>query len=189
MEGMHPFKESGRHYEIEKIQEWHKEVLRWAVLGYRPGEIAKMTGYTKEHISNIFNSTIFIDQLHILQAARDEDSISVARRITELAPIAVERIREIISNPIHMEVDGEMKVDDRIEPSLKAKVSQDILDRAGHRAIDKGVIVHLTKKEMEDMKKDAIKAGIDEGYVVDAVVVEEGETEEIKDEHLQETAD
>ena len=187
--GMHPYKESGRKYVIETIKEWHKEVLRWAVLGYRPGEIAKMTGYTKEHISTLFNSPIFLDELQVLQAARDEDSISVAKRIVELAPLALERMREVISDPIHMEVDGSMKVDDRIEPSLKVKVSQDILDRAGHKAIDKGVTVHLTKSEMEDLKKDAIKAGIDEGYVVDADVIEEVETEEIKDEHLQETAD
>jgi len=175
---MHPYKESGRHYEIEKIQEWHKEVLRWAVLGYRPGEIAKMTGYTKEHISNIFCSQVFIDQLAVLQAARDEDSISVAKRITELAPIALERMREVISDPIHWEVDGEMKIDDRIDPSLKIKVSQDILDRSGHKAIDRKVSVHLTKEEMEDLKKDALQAGINEGYIIDAEVIEDNVSEE-----------
>ncbi len=181
----HPFKESGKRYEIEKIQEWHKEVLRWAVLGYRPGEIAEFTGYTKEHISNIFCSEVFIDQLAILQAARDEDAISISKRITALAPIAVERLREIVADPIHIVRDGQVAIDERIDPSLKAKTAQDILDRAGHKAVDRKIIAHLSKEDMEELKKDAIQAGIEEGYVVDATVVEDDDNQEIEDEHLQ----
>lgn len=171
---LHPFKESGEKYEIEKIQEWHKEILRLAVLGYRPGEIANATGYSKTHISNIFNSEVFKAELEVLQAARDDDSVSVAKRIVGMAPIATERLLEVIREPI-FKIDGEsVKVDERIEPSLKIKVAQDILDRAGHKAIDKKVIAHLTKDDLKEMKHDAIEAGIEAGYI--HVVEEEDDT-------------
>ena len=38
--------------------------------------------------------------------------------------------------------------------------------------------VHLTKEEMENLKKDALQAGINEGYIVDAEVIEDNVSEE-----------
>jgi len=171
---LHPYKESGEKYEIEEIQEWHREVLRLAVLGYRPGEIARATGYSKTHISTIFNSPVFKAELEVLQQARDDDTVAVAKRIVGMAPIAVERILEVIKEPIY-KIDGEgVKVDDRIEPSLKLKAAQDVLDRAGHKAVDKKVIAHLTKDDLKEMKSDAVTAGIEAGYIT--VIEEEDDT-------------
>ena len=182
--GRHPYKDSGEKYEIERLQEWHKEVLRLAVLGYRPVQIAEMTGYTKEHISTLFNSAVFQEQLIILQAARDDDSISVGKRIAALAPIALERVKEVLQDPIHRvetnEKTGqvEIKIDDRIDPALKVRTAQDLLDRAGHKAIDRKISVHMTKEDIDEIKQDAIQAGIESGTIIveDAEVIEERES-------------
>lgn len=185
--GRHPYRESGEKYEIERITAWHKEVLRLAVLGYKPVEIAQVTGYTKEHISTIMNSAVFQEQLDILQAARDSDSISVAKRIAEIAPVALERLKEIVQDPIHRVVENEdtgqveIKIDQRIEPGLKAKVSMDLLDRAGFKALDRKQVLHLTKEDIDVVKEDAIKAGIEDGYIVDAEVVEDNDSTKAKE--------
>jgi len=180
--GRHPYKDSGEKYEIEQITEWHREILRLALLGYRPVDIAEIVGFTKEHVSTIMNSGVFKDQLSILQAARDADSISVSKRIAAMAPVALERVNEILQDPIHrVEVNEEtgqtvVKIDDRIDPALKARTAQDLLDRAGFKAVDRKAILHMTKEDMDDMKQGAMEAGIADGLIVpmeEAEVVEE----------------
>ena len=181
--GRHPFKESGEKYEIMKLQDQHKEILRLRLLGYRVKDIEEITGYSRGMITIIVNSAVFKEQLEILQAARDSDSIQVSKRIAAMAPLALERVKEILQDPIHRietnEETGqvEIKVDDRIDPALKANVAKDLLDRAGFKAIERKAILHMTPEEMKGMKEDAVQAGIEDGIVIDVETVNPEEEE------------
>jgi len=153
---------NARTYQIQAIQEWHHQILRLAILGYKIGDIANERGCTTATVSNVLNSELGKRQLSVMQGATDATAVDVAAEIRKLAPRALARLEEILIKP---DVPDKLVVD----------VSKDILDRAGYGAakVIQGQFIHghLTKQDIEDLKRRADE--IDVSHAIESVI--EGE--------------
>lgn len=136
-----------RKYQISHIWDIHREVMRRLVLGQKPIEIARALGISPAMVSYTQNSSIVISEMNKLRKDRDTDTVSVAKRIAEMSPKAIETLEDIM---------GDVEESPR---ALRAKVAMDVLDRAGHGAPKKvvGAVLHghLTSNEVEKIKQIA----------------------------------
>lgn len=83
-------------WQIAEMWDQHHEIARRLVLGQSNVEIAEALGVTKETVSNVKNSPVVQDKLVLLRAARDCESIDLAKEIAEMAPMALKRVREAL---------------------------------------------------------------------------------------------
>lgn len=141
--GRHP--SGDRQYEISRMWEVHHEIVRLASCGAKQVDIAAILNVTPEMVSYTLNSSIVKRQLDLLRAARDVESIDIAKRIQEIALVAVEKMAELVGQ-------DENK-------AVQLSASKDILDRAGHGAIKKmqvdGRLMHFTPDDLEEIKARA----------------------------------
>lgn len=136
-------KNGARKYQITSLWERHHAILRLLALGYAPKQIADELGVTTATIGNVQHGELGKRQLSLLKSAADNEAINIAADIRRLAPVALERLEEILS-------------DDNIEKSLVVKVATDLLDRAGHAApkVVQGQFLHahLTNDDIAELK-------------------------------------
>ncbi len=76
--------------------ESHHEIARRILLGQTNVDIAKDLGCTPQTVSNVRNSPVVKDKLAIMGAARDVGTIDLAREIADLAPLALQKVREAL---------------------------------------------------------------------------------------------
>jgi len=167
-----------RKYQIQHLWEKHYEMARLAVVGYSNIQIAEIIGMSPDHISIVMNSKIFKEHVQVLRAARDAGAADISRRIIEVAPIALARIKEVVEEPIFVNTkldDGtEMRVKNPLaDPSLAIKASQDLLDRAGFGAVEKKITANYDISELEKLKQAALQAGIANGQIISDAVFED----------------
>ena len=81
--------EERKTFEVSEMWEMHHEIVRLLVLGMKNVEICKVLGVSQPMVSYVRNSKVVKDQLAIMRAARDADTIDVARDIREKAPKAL----------------------------------------------------------------------------------------------------
>ena len=133
-----------RKYSIQHMWDVHHEIVRLLVTGMKHVEIAATLGVTEVMVSYTANSPIVKRQLELLRAARDLDSVDVARKIQEIALDAVEMMEKHVKSTTE---------------SISLKAAQDILDRAGFAPVKKisteNVHAHLTREDIEEIKKRA----------------------------------
>lgn len=152
---------NNRKYEIQSLQERHREILRRLALGQAPKEIATSLSITPQVVHYVKNSHIGKRELGLIQGARTADAIEVTNQIQELAPEALDTLESLMG-------------DEKESPgSLRAKIAIDILDRAGHGAVKKQLNVshHLSQEDIDDIKMRSKEVGRDNGIIVDAEVV------------------
>ena len=140
--------EDRKTFEVSEMWEMHHEIVRLLVLGMKNVEICKILHVSQPMVSYVRNSKIVKDNLAIMRAARDADTIDVARDIREKAPKALALLERIIDD------EGET-----YPMSLAAKTAESWLDRAGHGAIKTvkvaGAVAHFTAEEIMDLKRAA----------------------------------
>jgi hypothetical protein len=83
-------------YQIAEMWDQHHEIARRLVLGESNKDIAESLGVSACSVSNVKNSPVVQDKLSILRAARDAGTIDLAREIQDLAPIALQRLKEVL---------------------------------------------------------------------------------------------
>lgn len=104
-----------------------------------------------------------------MRAFADMDAVEVQKEIQALAPYALNVMEELM-------------LDRTTKQEVRAKLAGSILDRAGHGAIRKHQVLtgHLTKEDMDEIKKEAAQyAPIrrnGSAEVEDAEVIEIGTT-------------
>lgn len=139
-----------RKYQIQELWDIHHEILRLLVIGWKPIDIAEHLGVTPTVVSYTRNSAIGRRHLGILEDSRDLEAVDVARRIQSLAPVAVDKLEEILKES---ENDNVVK-----------GVAQDLLDRAGYPAVKviRGEHLHayLSQKDIEEIKGRAKEIGL-----------------------------
>lgn len=81
---------------IVEMWESHHEIARRLLLGQKHVDIAKDMGCTPQTVSNVERSPVVADKLSIMRAARDAGSIDLAKEIQDLAPLALQRVREAL---------------------------------------------------------------------------------------------
>jgi hypothetical protein len=145
-----PRKQGGNGAPITYLWERHKEVARLQVSGMRPIEIARMLGYTSSWLSTIMCSPVYKKYLATLSAKADDNAIDIKKRIQEGAETGVEELLKILKG------DGEYK--GNVNPSLKAKVAQDFLDRNGNAKVsriqEERVVTILDAARIEELKQN-----------------------------------
>ena len=154
-----------RKYEIQNIWDTHREIMRMLVIGMHQVDIARELGITPQTVSNVANSAICKRQMMLMRDARDLDAVDVAKRIQEIAPVALQTLENLLCEG---------------NESTQFKVATDILDRAGHSAVrtlrTESLSVHLTKDDIEEIKSRAQEMGL--CVPADAIDVGAGERSE-----------
>ncbi len=150
-------------WQVGHLWEMHHEVIRLIMLGMQNKDIAERLDVTPEHISGIRNSKIVQDRLVLMTAARDVDTIDIAKDILKIAPKSLKLLEDIIGG------EGQGK-DATI--GLRARVAESNLDRSGFGAPKKVIGIHAhghyTGEEIEELKRRANM----EGDIVDIVDAE-----------------
>ncbi len=117
--GRHPDGKS-KEYRVEHLWESHHEVLRLLVLGRKPKEIAAITGFGENFISNLRNSPIAEEQLEILSVGRDAETVAATTIIAKAQPKAAQLLADIING------------EEEASVNQKIGVAQDMLSRGEH---------------------------------------------------------
>lgn len=158
--GRHPT--NNRKYVIKHMWDRHHEIIRLLVMGMAYRDIANTLKITPQTVSDVANSPIVQEKLLKLRGERDVEAVDIGARIKKLAPSAVAKVKEVMDK-------GDLRT------SLTA--ARDILDRSGFvppTKIDmRGMIAHVTTKELDEIKERQKKKGI----VVEGEVVEERNAE------------
>jgi len=151
---------------IQRIQDHHREIVRRLVIGQRPSEIARALGLSVRQVSAIKNSEVVRRFIDMLQTRRDEAAVDIRRQIEELAPQAVEVLREAMES-------------EESPWAIRVRAAMDVLDRAGHSAPKRHHHLHgvFTAQDLEEIKRRARQAGVLVGREV-----EEASYEEVEDE-------
>lgn len=138
-----------RKYAIESIWDSHREVLRLAVTGMKSVDIARALNVTEAMVSYTLNSPVAKREMELLRSSRDLDALDVAKRIQQVAPVALQVMEELLAQG---------------NENTKYKAATDILDRAGHAAVKtlrtENLSVHLTHDDIEEIKSRAKEIGL-----------------------------
>jgi len=86
-----------RGWQISKMWENHHEIARHILLGEKNVDIAKQMKCNVSTVAAVRNSPIVKDKLAIMAAARDVDTVNLAKEILDLAPIAIARVKEALT--------------------------------------------------------------------------------------------
>jgi len=88
--------ERKRGWQVAEMWDSHHEIARRIILGHTNTAIAAEMNVTPQTISNVRNSPVVQDKLSIMRAARDAGTIDLAHEIADLAPLALEKIKEAL---------------------------------------------------------------------------------------------
>lgn len=143
--------EKKKGWQVAEMWDFHHEIARRLILGQNNKEIAEALNCTDVQVSNVKNSPVVKDKLTIMRAVRDAGTIDLAKEIADLAPIALQRIREAIET-------GSI-LGREVSASLILKESNGILDRDQGKAIQRidtrNVHGHFTLEDIERIKERA----------------------------------
>lgn len=141
----------GPKYQISEMWENHHEIARRLVLGQKNCDIAKALGCSEVHVSQVKNSPVVQDKLTLMRAARDAGTVDLAREIADLAPIAVQRIREALESG---KVMGKELKGESILRECNALLDRE-MGKAVQRVDTRGIHTHLTGEDLERIKARA----------------------------------
>lgn len=136
-------------YQLKKVNQMHREIIRFIVLGYRDKEIAEALGCTTVTVKNVKESELAQRYIREMQGERDSNAVDLSTTIKNIAPLALE-----ISTGIMM--------DDDASESVRANIAADILDRAGYKPanINMNLGGGLTKDEIREIRERAQQNGL-----------------------------
>ncbi len=146
-----------RQYEIQQIQDWHREAMRLIVLGWKNTELAAHFGCSKETICSIRNSSIVKRLVDIMQAVRDGQTLTPEAKLKSMVLPGLNILDDIMK-------------DDTTPRSLRASIVFGVADRTGLGPTKKiegrhAVAVYDEATHEELMRRK--KAAIDEGIIVE----------------------
>ena len=137
-------------WEVGEIHQMHHEVIQRIFLGMRNVEIAQELGVSEQIISQIKNSQVVRERLDIMRGAAQADTVDLGKEIMELAPRALDLVREAIDGEA-----GDLGVKEQL------KCAERLLDRAGFAGTKTVVGIHahqhnhFTPDDIEDIKRRA----------------------------------
>lgn len=144
-----------RKYQIQHLWERHHQIKRLALMGLRHNEIASAVGVTPVTVSNILNSDLMKAEMLKLRGDLDEVTVNIMAEINRGAARGVMILNDILDT-------------EEAPISLKAKVAQDLLSRAGHSPVMKAQVEHrhFTDEEIERLKCEARNAASRDGNLI-----------------------
>jgi len=166
-----PLKYSPSRRNIKALWPIHKEILRLALQGMKPKDIASYLGIRVTTVSYTINSDLGRARLNELQSARDDSAVTISKRITDLLPASIEVLKNTLYNNDDDDVD--------VPIHLRLRAAQMVMDRTGYGPQSKSSVdikhTHgLSKETIKELKRRAIESGIRTGNIIEGeVVVEE----------------
>ncbi len=159
-----------RRYEVQELQDKHREVIRLSLRGHNNKTIATILDCGAQNISDILNSTIVRKHIEELQLRRDTAAVTVQDELADLSEMAVDCMREILNDEVEA------------SPALKMKVADSVLDRAGHGKQTSvnfhGTSLQLTLKDIDAVKERAAALAVHKGMIVDTTAEVVGVSDE-----------
>ena len=151
-------------HDIKQLWQRTHEILKLALLGYKPKKIAELLDITPQTVSNTLNSELGMQKLSAMRLERDVDAVDVAKEIERLYPQALKIYEQILNN-------------EQAALSLRKEVADTVLmDIGGHKAPTKiqGQVAHafLTSQELDEIKKRGRAAALASGNAVDCIEAE-----------------
>ena len=137
------------------IWDRHHEIARRLLLGHANKDIAKDLGITKEMVSMVRNSPVVKDKLTCMQVARDAQAVDLAAEIANLAPVALQKLKEALEEG---KVNGQ-----QLNATAIVNVANSILDRdqgkPTQRVETRNLHGHFTIDDINRMKEKAATLG------------------------------
>ena len=134
-------------YRVDEISYRHHEIARLLLLGTRNKDIAKMLDVTECFVSNVRNSPVVKEQLDIMTAERDQETVDIANQIQEALPQCVEFLTKTVKDP-------------EMSKALRSRNAFGLLSIGGHGGTKnvsvKAVHAILTAEEIMEIKERAI---------------------------------
>lgn len=155
-------------YEIQRLWEHHHQVKRLLVISngsYTNRQIADIVGCSKQTVSNVRNHPLMRAELEKMMAAADAEAINVGKQIREIAPLAVEVMRETMEDSLDEYADPKVR-------ALGVRSAIATLDHA-HPKQTRGTVLHghLSLGQIQDLKN---KVKVEQSVPTEAVMIEEG---------------
>jgi hypothetical protein len=138
-------------FEVSKIWAQHDEIIRRLLLGQKATNIAADMGVSSATVNYVRKSPVVQDKLQTMRAARDADTVDLAKEIRAKAPIALGLLEKVINGDVDAPI------------SVRTREAGNWLDRAGYspvRNLQANVNVsHFTPEDIEDIKRRAVENG------------------------------
>ena len=138
-------------WQVAEMWDRHHEIARRLLLGESNRYIAEKLGISAQQVSNVKNSPVVQEKLIIMQAARDAGCIDLAKEITAMAPIALQRIKEALET-------GKV-LDKEVSASALLKECNNMVDREIGKAVQRvdtrNVHGHFTLEDINKIKERA----------------------------------
>ena len=135
-------------WQVAEMWDSHHEMARRILLGQNNGTISEALGCTAQQVSNVRNSPVVKEKLEIMRVARDAGCIDLAKEITSLAPIALQRVREALET-------GKV-LDKEVSAGQLLRESNNLLDREIGRPVQRvdsrNLHGHFTLEDIEKIK-------------------------------------
>lgn len=132
---------------IKTMRMSHHAVARYMALGYRPFQIARLTGYTPNTVRTLSDSPAFRELIEHYSREVDARLFNFKERLEVLAEDSIDRIHSMIRD------------DDDLAPEFIRKVMNDSLDRSGHAPVLKSEVksshIVMTKADLDEIKSEA----------------------------------
>ena len=154
----------------------HHEMLRRIALGQGNVSIAEAIGCTPQTVSNVRNSPMGREKLSRLKGEMDAEVISIAQRIEEFAPQALQVLESIITGELEAPI------------GLVARTAENYMGRAGYGTLHKVHAVHqrLSREEIEGIKERARSAAERAGVIASrGASVQEAEFRVVQEESFE----
>lgn len=143
-------KEYSETYQVKRVNQLHREIVRLIVLGYKDKEIATMLGCSAPTVRYVKNSDIVKTHLDKLHFDRDKDATDMQKTIKNFAPLALEVATSIMN-------------DDSVHAGVRLNAAHDLLDRGGYKPVDVRANLgdgKVTKEELKEIKERARQSGV-----------------------------
>ena len=126
---------------LKEIKTRHRKIIRLTAQGVKPAEIATRLDMNVQSIYAILRDPLAKSFLEGLQDKADETFLDVNRIITESQVEAATAIKELIT-------------EEGIPPPTKLAAAKDMLDRGGHKPVDKHEHLHgfFTADDIRELK-------------------------------------
>lgn len=114
---------------LQELQTQHRQILRLRVQGCKPQEIADRMGLSLIGVYSILNDPLAKSYMARLDDEADSNTLTVRRKLAELQLTAVKKL-------------GDLLEDKAVTPAVQLATAKDVLDRTGHKPVEKHQITH-----------------------------------------------
>jgi hypothetical protein len=143
--------DGNQNYDVTRIWENHNEIIRLLVAGVSPTAIARSLNITTQTVSNVRNSPLAQQRIAELSAQRDAEAVDIAKRVAEIAPLAVDVLKKHLIDAL------ENDEDDKDKARIGTTAALGLLDHAVPKKVEGRVMHgHITLDRINEIKQKAL---------------------------------